>query len=339
MQRAIRLSEKGLGQTHTNPLVGCVIAYNDRVIGEGYHTGYGAAHAEVEAIRSVSENDKQFLDKSTLYVTLEPCCHYGKTPPCTDLILEKNIPNVVIAHLDPFEKVAGKGVEKLKNAGVNVRVGFLKEEAAFVNRRFLWNQEKHKPYVILKWAETADGFIAGNEPGQKQISGSLAQLLLHRWRSEESAFLIGKNTLLHDSPLLTNRLWSGNNPVRVVLGNADVAYLQLPFFKVNEPTYLIGMSHGVQQIHNAELVSFDPHNIEAVLEFVMQEQLSSLVVEGGKKVLESFINAGFWNEIRVFKSKYKLFKNGVKAPEMPQQEYIEQDLKDDNLIVLYKNAF
>lgn len=338
MQRALDLSLKGLGNTLTNPLVGCVIVYENRIIGEGYHTKYGAAHAEVEAMQSVSENDRQFLSQSTLYVTLEPCCHFGKTPPCTDLIIENKIPHVVVAQLDPYEKVSGKGVERLKSAGVLVEVGVLQHQAAFANRRFLCNQTLKRPYIILKWAETIDGFIAGKSNGQKQISGSMAQLLVHRWRSEESAFLIGKNTLLNDSPLLNNRFWTGANPTRVVLGNADESYYNLPFFDLNIPTYLIGNKHKIGHIKNAELVEIETGNLGHVLEFLMQQGMSSVVVEGGRSVLDNFLQFGFWDEVRVLQSKNKYFNNGLQAPCLPEGNWENEDLSDDTLKILYKNV-
>lgn len=331
MQRAIDLSLKGLGNTKTNPLVGCVIVHENNIIGEGYHAKYGEAHAEVAAIYSVV--DKGLLKQATLYVTLEPCCHFGKTPPCTELILKHSIPKVVIACLDPFPEVSGKGVEILKKQGVIVEVGMLQKEAAFANRRFLCNQQQKRPYVILKWAETADGFLAGTQSSQKQISGEMASLLLHKWRSEEDAFLIGKNTLLMDKPLLTNRKWSGKSPIRIVLGNTDQDYLNQPIFSSDVQTILIGDNHKVNEIEGAEILTLDKRNLKEVLSILFSKGISSLVVEGGREVLKSFIEAKLFDEIRVFKSKKVFFENGLSAPtiELEFQENI--DLNEDWLLV------
>ena len=219
MQRALELAAFGIGNVAPNPLVGCVIVHNDKIIGEGWHQKFGGPHAEVNAINSV--NNKQLLAESTLYVTLEPCNHHGKTPPCVDLILQYKIPNVVIATLDVNPIVSGKGVARLKENGVEVSFGILAQEAQFQNRRFITFHQKKRPYIILKWAQSADGFIDKKreigEKGSFQISGKAAQIALHQWRSEEAGILVGKNTALIDNPKLNTRLWEGNNPVRIII--------------------------------------------------------------------------------------------------------------------------
>ncbi|MEG0500176.1 MAG: bifunctional diaminohydroxyphosphoribosylaminopyrimidine deaminase/5-amino-6-(5-phosphoribosylamino)uracil reductase RibD, partial [Rikenellaceae bacterium] len=220
MRRALTLAEKGAGCVSTNPMVGAVIVSRGKIIGEGYHHRCGEAHAEVNAVNSVREEDRPLLRDSVLYVTLEPCCHYGKTPPCTELILSTGIGNVVIAMSDPFAKVAGEGINILRAHGVNVQVGMLAAEAAFLNRRFITFHTKSRPYVILKWAETADGYIdsdrAANEPAQ-WLTGYAAKVMVHRWRAEEDAILVGANTVLRDNPSLDVREWFGTNPIRVTI--------------------------------------------------------------------------------------------------------------------------
>lgn len=338
IQRAIDLSLKGLGHTQTNPLVGCVIVHNNRIIGEGYHKQYGGAHAEVEAIQSVSGKDCTLLKDATLYVTLEPCCHQGKTPPCTELILQHQIPHVVIAMLDPYPKVSGKGLEMLKQNGVKVDTGVLKERAEFANRRFICNQEKHRPYVILKWAETSNGFMSGSKINQKQISGSMAQTLLHKWRSEESAFMIGKNTLLQDKPLLNNRLWTGSSPARIVLGSATQEFGALDFFSLSLPTFVIGNQHKISNLNGATLVEMDTYELEQILTFILNKGYSSVVVEGGRKLLDSFIQQNCWDEIRVLKSKKTQFESGIESPDLPKNfTPLFQDLKEDTLTTIYNS--
>jgi len=335
MQRAIDLSLKGLGSTQTNPLVGCVIVYKNTIIGEGFHAKYGEAHAEVQAINSVADADKSLLQHATLYVTLEPCCHFGKTPPCTELIVKHGIQTVVIACLDPFPKVSGKGVYFLTQNGIKVEVGVLQKEAEFANRRFMLNQNSQRPYVILKWAETSNGKIAGEHISQKQISGENASLLLHKWRSQEGAFLIGKNTLLFDKPLLTNRKWSGKNPIRVVLGNSNEAYKKLPFFSIEIQTFLIGNKHDIKHIEGAELVEIDSRNLNKVLSFLYSKGISSLVVEGGREVLQSFIETKLFDEVRVLKSKNISFEKGLDSPTINFEFQEKVDLQEDWLLVHY----
>ncbi len=217
MQRCLGLAKLGAGHVAPNPMVGAVLVYNDRIIGEGYHQQYGKAHAEVNCINSVKEDDIQLIEKSTLYVSLEPCAHYGKTPPCADLIIAKKIPTVVIACRDTYEEVNGRGIDKLKAANVNVIVGVLEKDAIELNKRFFTFYTKHRPYIILKWAQSNDGKIANADHSRVFISNEESNRLVHKWRSEEAAILVGTNTALYDDPELTTRLWTGNNPIRLVI--------------------------------------------------------------------------------------------------------------------------
>jgi diaminohydroxyphosphoribosylaminopyrimidine deaminase/5-amino-6-(5-phosphoribosylamino)uracil reductase len=338
MSRAIALCLKGFGKVHTNPLVGCVIVYNNKIIGEGYHQIFGKAHAEVNAINSVSESDRKYLSKSTLYVTLEPCCHFGKTPPCTDLIIHHKIPKVVVACLDPFEKVRGKGIKKLAEAGIAVSTGIMENEAKEANNRFLTFQTQKRPYIILKWAQSKNGIMAADNANDKKISGNAAQLLLHKWRSEETAFLIGEGTLLQDNPELTTRLVEGKNPQRIALANASSEMEKYAFFKQSEPAILFGNKHKVENLNGAKLIHEDTKNMQDLLQKIHELNVLSLVVEGGVAILDFFIENNVFDEIRVFSSKNKFIK-GKKAPDISNlkvKKHKEVDLGEDVLMIYKK---
>lgn len=306
MKRALYLAKKGAGYTSTNPMVGSVIVHNNRVIGEGYHHKCGEAHAEVNAINSISESDKQYLSESTMFVTLEPCCHYGKTPPCTSLIIENKIPRVVVAMQDPFAKVAGGGIEILRNNGIDVTVGVMEEEAKYLNRRFITYHTKSRPYVILKWAETLDGYIdsdrVASAPSLK-VTNSTIKTLVHRWRAEEDAIMVGTNTVLRDNPSLTVRNWFGNNPIRVTIDRC-------------------GKFSKMEKIFNseAETICYKNEGIEDILSDLYSKGVQSIFIEGGAKLLQAFIDTNYFDEIRLLKSNLTLkdidnkAKGGVKAP-------------------------
>src|SRR5215207_8983700 len=217
MHRCLELARLGSGSVAPNPMVGAVLVYKDMIIGEGYHQQYGEAHAEVNCLNSVRPEHQHLIEQSTLYVSLEPCAHYGKTPPCADLIIQKKIPEVVVGCCDPFIQVNGKGIEKLQSAAVNVTIGVLEEECKQLNKRFFGFHTVQRPYVILKWAQTADGKVAGNDYGRKRISNQQTNRIVHKWRSEETTVVVGTNTALYDDPALTTRLWAGKNPVRIVV--------------------------------------------------------------------------------------------------------------------------
>jgi diaminohydroxyphosphoribosylaminopyrimidine deaminase / 5-amino-6-(5-phosphoribosylamino)uracil reductase len=234
MQRALELAKLGSGHTSPNPMVGCVIVYNGEIIGEGWHKSYGGPHAEVNAIASVE--NKSLLPKSKVYVTLEPCSHYGKTPPCADLLISHGVKNVVICNTDPNPLVAGSGIRKLFESGAQVRVGVLEDQGLELNKRFFTFHSKKRPFILLKWAETADGFIAGPNYKQEQISGKLAQRLVHKWRSEEQAIMVGSRTALYDNPRLNTRLWTGKNPLRIVIDKQLQLPLTLQLFDKSQPT-------------------------------------------------------------------------------------------------------
>ena len=331
MQRALELAERGKGQVRPNPLVGCVIVHEGKIIGEGYHEQYGGPHAEVNAIASV--NDPQLLAEATAYVSLEPCSHWGKTPPCANLLLEKGIKSVVVATLDPNPLVAGKGVQLLRDAGVEVTVGLLEQEARWQNRRFFCQQEKHRPYLILKWAQTQDGFLARENKDSKWISGTQSRQLVHQWRAEEQAILVGKNTALHDNPRLNVRDWTGNDPIRVVLDSKLELPADLHLFDQQIPT-LCYNTLKKEPLPNLEWVQLPELSLEALLADLQRRHIQSLLVEGGSQVLQQFLKTGLWDEARVFTSQ-TTFGRGIAAPAFTQIPAESYSVGEDQLDVYY----
>ncbi|WP_128543181.1 bifunctional diaminohydroxyphosphoribosylaminopyrimidine deaminase/5-amino-6-(5-phosphoribosylamino)uracil reductase RibD [Larkinella soli] len=314
MARALELAALGRGSVSPNPMVGCVIVHQDRIIGEGRHRRYGDWHAEVNAVRSVP--DDALLPESTVYVTLEPCSHFGKTPPCADLLIEKRVKRVVVCNDDPNPLVAGKGLAKLRAAGIEVETGLLAERGRELNRRFFTFFEKKRPYLILKWAETADGFIAPADFRPIPISNSRSRQLVHQWRTEEDAILVGTNTALHDDPALNVRLWQGRNPTRVVIDR----YLKLPpglrLFDGTQPTLVYTILTPPEPAHEAiTYVRLEPERpfLEQLVADLYRRKIQSVIVEGGTYLLERFLNEGLWDEIRLFKSP-KLLGEGLPAP-------------------------
>ena len=334
MQRCIKLAEKGLGKTFPNPLVGSVIVHQDNIIGEGWHQKAGSSHAEVNAIFNVQ--NKEFLSKSTLYVSLEPCNHFGKTPPCSDLIIKNKIPRVVIASTDPNPLVAGEGIEKLKKAGCEVIIGVLKKEADFLNRRFFTFHNLKRPYVILKWAQTKDNFIA---PFQKKtgnpeifwITNNHSKQRVHKWRSEEAAILVGVQTVINDNPKLTTREWTGNNPLRIVIDPNGRTPKDSKLFQDNIPTLFLTKKPIKLFSNKKEQKIISPFSIKNILKECHKLNIQSIIVEGGLRTLESFIKDNLWDEARVFKTDKKL-KTGIMAPKLEkkssQSEMYEGDILD-----------
>jgi diaminohydroxyphosphoribosylaminopyrimidine deaminase/5-amino-6-(5-phosphoribosylamino)uracil reductase len=335
MQRAIELSSLGLGYAAPNPLVGCVIVYDDKIIGEGWHRQFGEAHAEINALKSVQ--DKSLLRDATLFVTLEPCAHYGKTPPCSLEIVRSGIRKVVVATSDPFPKVAGKGLQQLRDAGIEVKEGLLAEKARFVNRRFLINQLENRPYIILKWAQSADGFMDAaretNQLGSIRISGDAPRRLTHRWRSEEAGILVGVRTVMVDNPLLTCRYWEGRNPIRIVLDRNEMLSGQESIFNEDAPT--IHCTSNWLEAGKAEMASDE--FTSNVIPKLYEQGISSILVEGGQRTLKQFLQSGMWDELRIFTSQNK-FENGLKAPQPPKTPEQRIQLESDVLEVYYRKS-
>lgn len=317
MQRCLDLAIKGFGRVSPNPMVGCVIVCNDTIIAEGYHEQYGLAHAEPNAINQVSD---KLLKQCTLYVTLEPCSHYGKTPPCADQIISKGIKTVFIGNLDSNPLVSGKGVQKLKDAGIVVSHGVLEAECYELNKRFFTFHKKKRPYIILKWAQTNNGFISQWPlPENKEdnwITGKKSKVLVHQWRSDEQAILIGYNTLMSDNPYLTTRLVDGKNPIRfVVARNTDLPSHLNIFNSVSKTVVFNSMENRIQE--NVEFVKIDWDNkVESILDFCYANQITSLIVEGGTNTIYQFMNTNKWDEARVFVNPNKKFEHGIIAPEI-----------------------
>lgn len=334
MQRAIDLALNGRGHVSPNPLVGCVIEFNGNIIGEGYHRKYGEAHAEVNAVNSVA--DKSLLSGSSVYVNLEPCSHFGKTPPCADLLIEHKVKRVVIANVDSNPLVGGKGIQKLENAGIEIQTGVLEKEGRALNKRFFTFIEKKRPYIILKWAETADGFIARKNFDSKWISGELSRKLVHRWRSEESAILVGKNTALHDDPQLNLRSWTGSDPVRIVIDrNLDLP-TNLKIFDGSQRTINYNLIKS-ETSAKFDYVKLDQNSfLEKLLADLYEKGLQSLIVEGGATTISEFIKLNLWDEARVFTSQTK-FETGINSPKISGQLISEQQIDNDVLKVYQRN--
>lgn len=309
MRRALELASKGLGHVSPNPLVGCVIVHEDKIVGEGYHHQYGGAHAEVAAISSLL--DAKVLAQSDLYVTLEPCAHHGLTPPCADLLVKHQVKRVIIAQKDPNPLVNGGGIDKLAAAGIEVISGFLSEDAKVLNRRFNTYFGQQRPYVILKWAQTDDGFIARENYDSKWISGPRSRQLVHSWRAQEDAILVGKNTVLYDDPKLTVRDWSGSHPIRIVIDHKQVLPMDKSIFDNEVTTYRYHQTGTLINENEIKLTSGD--FLRDLLTDLHAKRIQSLIVEGGAATLQSFIDADLWDEARVFTAAHS-FEKGISAP-------------------------
>jgi diaminohydroxyphosphoribosylaminopyrimidine deaminase / 5-amino-6-(5-phosphoribosylamino)uracil reductase len=333
MNRCLQLAAMGEGNTAPNPLVGCVIVYKNRIIGEGYHHQYGEGHAEVNAINSVKQ--KELLSKSQLYVNLEPCAHHGKTPPCTDLILYHKIPEVIIGCKDPFKEVAGKGIAILIKNGVKVVENVLFNECRNLNRRFFTYHERKRPYIVLKWAQSRDGFI-GQMNKQIKISGKTTDKLIHLLRSREAAIMVGTNTALTDDPALTVRNWSGNNPVRIVIDN----HLRLPktlqLFDHLSPTLVYNTKlNATEENLTFVKISSGENNLPEILQHLYYTQLISLMVEGGAGLLNSFIQLNLWDEAIMIVGDLQL-NEGIPAPRMVAESNEKINSGKDQ-ILFFKN--
>ena len=315
MFRCLELARHGAGFVSPNPMVGAVLVYQNRIIGEGWHQMYGGPHAEVNCIRSVSQADEHLIPNSTLYVSLEPCAHFGKTPPCSHLIIEKKIHRVVVACSDPFEAVNGKGIQLLEQAGIEVMTGVLEKEAMDLNNRFFCFHQQNRPYIILKWAQSSDGFIAGISEDRLLITHEQTNRLVHRWRSEEAAILIGTETAIKDNPSLTNRYWLGKSPLRLVVDRQLRLPENLVMFRDGNPVIIFNEQKNDQQ---GELrfvkINTDQSFIDQLFVYCYQNGVQSILVEGGAKLLQSFIYADQWDEARIITNTTLQVGSGLPAP-------------------------
>ncbi|RYY53188.1 MAG: bifunctional diaminohydroxyphosphoribosylaminopyrimidine deaminase/5-amino-6-(5-phosphoribosylamino)uracil reductase RibD [Chitinophagaceae bacterium] len=339
MARCIQLARLGAGNVAPNPMVGSVLVYGDRIIGEGYHQRYGEAHAEVNCIASVSRYDQPHIPDSTLYVSLEPCAHFGKTPPCADLIIRHKITRVVVGCRDPFEQVNGKGIEKLKAAGVDVTLGVLEPECRELNKRFFTFHEKKRPYIILKWAQTADQKIAA-APGQPRllISNDHSNRMVHRWRQEEAAIMVGRKTVEVDNPSLSNRLWMGNSPLRLVLDPLLTLESSSDVFDGNIPTIVFNHLKEEERpnLHYMQVAS-GPNLLAKILFLLHRRNITSVLVEGGAQLLNTFISEGIWDEARIITNQAKRIGAGLAAPELPFYQRLSSTRSTTDLTEIFIN--
>ncbi len=334
--RCIQLAQNGLGRTYPNPMVGSVIVYEDRIIGEGWHHKAGEPHAEVNAINSVK--DKSLLKKSIIYVSLEPCSHYGKTPPCSNLIIETGIKKVVIGTVDPFSEVSGKGIKKLFDAGCEVIVGVLEQECRELNKRFFTFHTKKRPYIILKWAKSEDGFLSpeattttNREP--VWITNRYSKQLVHKWRAEEEGIMVGTQTAVSDNPRLDTRLWLGGNAVRVVLDRKLRIPLESHLFDNSIKTLVLCENKSQERASKNvifELIDFARDLPTQVCEILWRHDIQSVIIEGGRQTLQTFIDAEKWDEARVFTGQIQ-FREGTKSPPVTGKLHSKNEIAGDTL--------
>ncbi|MEI6866749.1 bifunctional diaminohydroxyphosphoribosylaminopyrimidine deaminase/5-amino-6-(5-phosphoribosylamino)uracil reductase RibD [Flavicella sp.] len=341
MTRCLQLAQNGIGEARPNPSVGCVIVFEGSIIGEGYTSPYGRNHAEVNAISSVKE--ESLLKKATLYVTLEPCAHFGKTPPCADLIVKYKIPKVVVGCVDTHSVVAGKGIERLRVNGCEVKLGVLEEQCLEQHKRFFTVQNKNRPYVILKWAQSKDGFVAPLKKEENRpvwISNAYAQQIVHKWRSKEHAILVGTNTAIADNPKLNVRYWGGQSPVRIVLDKTLRIPASNSLFDGSVKTIVctnVSVLSNAKSKNNLvfEGMNFSGNIVSELCRVLIKHQIQSVIIEGGSQTLQTFIKAGLWDEARVFYGDV-VFEGGVRAPCFSEVKIEEVDLKGTKLKI-FKN--
>lgn len=338
MQRCLHLAQMGIGRVAPNPLVGCVIVHEGRIIGEGYHQQFGGPHAEVNAIFSVK--NPKLLSEASLYVNLEPCAHHGKTPPCADLLVKHRLKRVVIANRDPFEEVDGKGIARLRQAGIEVETGLLEAEGKFLNRRFFTFHSQRRPYIVLKWAQSIDGKMdrirkVGDGQAPAKITGSESNRLVHRWRSEESGILVGSTTALLDDPRLTVRGWKGSNPTRVVLDRRGRLSESLKVFDDAAPT--LCFSNRNKQANSNEWIALAPGSdgIEQVLEVLYERGVQSVLVEGGSEIHHELLAKELWDEARIFVAPEGL-STGIPAPRIPSGKALTVHSGNDRLLTYHR---
>jgi diaminohydroxyphosphoribosylaminopyrimidine deaminase/5-amino-6-(5-phosphoribosylamino)uracil reductase len=348
MHRCLQLARLGEGHVAPNPMVGAVLVYQDRIIGEGYHRQYGGPHAEVECINSVKEEDKEYISLSTIYVSLEPCAHFGKTPPCADLIIRHQIKEVVIGCQDPFKQVDGKGIEKLEQAGCAITVGVLELECLALNKRFFTFHTRHRPYIVLKWAQTADGKIANEDYSRVLISNALSNRLVHKMRSNEMAIMVGTNTALFDDPELTTRLWPGANPIRLVIDMGLRLPMSIKLFDGSIPTIVFNKHQHtlweLQQIRWEGLglqfyqVTEDVSLVHQVSNALYQMGIQSVLVEGGAQLLQSFIDEDLWDEACIITNECLFIGKGLPAPSLQQSRFVLSQSLESDTVRTFKNS-
>lgn len=324
MLRCLELAQNGLGTTYPNPMVGAVVVYEGKIIGEGWHQKSGTPHAEVHAINSVK--DKSFLKKATLYVNLEPCSHFGKTPPCCDLILQNEIPNIVVGTVDHNPKVAGSGIQKLIDNGRKVSVGILEKQCKALNKRFFTFHEKKRPYIILKWAESQDGYLSPSKKETQKpvwITNAYSRQLVHQWRSQEQSILVGTQTVIDDNATLTVRDWTGKHPIRIVLDQNNRIPKESHIFDNQSKTI----------VYSAAAIDFSKNIGIQIVGKLFEENIQSIIIEGGRQTLQTFIDENLWDEARIFKGVFFL-DSGTKAPVIHSKSVTRKFILNDELLIL-----
>ncbi|GHB30004.1 riboflavin biosynthesis protein RibD [Mongoliitalea lutea] len=334
MQRALELAELGRASVSPNPMVGCVIVHEDQVIGEGFHEYYGGPHAEPNAVLQVS--NAALLKESTVYVTLEPCAHWGKTPPCANLLIQHQVKKVVIGAVDSNPLVGGKGIQLLREAGIEVITGVLESKVREQNRRFFTYMEKKRPYILLKWAETADGFIARTNYDSKWISNPYSRQLVHQWRSEEDAILVGKNTVIFDNPSLNVRDWVGKNPTRIILASSLDWNHPYHVLDGSIPTIIFNQEKNGEEANTTFIKVKDCKDISDILRRLQEKKIGSILIEGGSQLLHSFIALDLWDEARIFQST-QTFGDGIHAPKLSGTIAQKIDVMGDKLSIYYNH--
>jgi len=338
MQRCLDLASLGFGKVAPNPMVGAVLVYDNKIIGEGFHQQYGQAHAEVNCINSVKQQHQHHIQKSTLYVSLEPCNHFGKTPPCADFTIAHKIPKVVIACTDPFEKVNGSGIKKLTDSGVEVITGILEKEAIELNKRFFTFHQKKRPYIILKWAQSENHCISGFQGKPVKISNALTNILVHKWRSEEAAIMVGTNTVILDNPSLTTRNWLGKNPIRICIDRNFKIEQTAKILDQTSPTIILNQQiNKIEGVNDFIQINFEREIIPQLNELLYQKNIQSIIIEGGAKLLQTFIDEGVWDESRVITNTHLVIENGIASPDFENKPLIKQEKIENDLIQYFSN--
>ena len=334
MMRCLQLAQLGACNVAPNPMVGAVLVYENKIIGEAYHQQYGGPHAEVNCINSVKEENRLLIAQSVLYVSLEPCSHFGKTPPCSDLIIRNKIPKVIIGCQDIYKEVLGKGILKLHNAGVEVITGVLEKECMELNKRFFTFHQKRRPYIILKWAESINRKI-GSAYKRVLISNEYSNRIVHKWRSEESAILIGANTALQDDPLLTVRLWQGKNPVRIIIDKDLKLPMLLNIFNADSKTIIFNLVKNSTEENLIYIKVRKENFLSDLMNSLFEMNILSVIIEGGAKALQSFIDDGLWDEARVITNEEIIIENGLASPEMKNFVLEKQERYLSDIISYY----
>ena len=336
--RCLELAQNGSGFVAPNPMVGAVLVYNNKIIGEGFHQAFGEPHAEVNAINQSLENgNKYLLDKSVLYVNLEPCSHSGKTPPCSDLIIKYGIPKVVIGCKDPFPEINGRGIKKLQEAGIDVVMGILENECTELNKRFVTFHSKKRPFILLKFAQTSNNFIAPVQNSNKKISNEFTDILVHKWRSEEASIMVGTNTAELDNPSLTVRKWQGNNPLRILIDRKLRLPKSLSLFDGSSSTLVFNEIRNEIK-NNIEFIriDFNENVISNLISFLYERKILSLIVEGGRNLLGQFIENKLWDEARIITSD-NFFAEGIRSPEIHGKVISSSNVTGNNILILHSD--